>query len=106
VGQAFEPASNWKGLSCGSTSPSTGSRHRSASANIPEGNLPSVQTFQVEGAQALAEAAVVLDVLALKAEKSFSTFWPPHLGHSTSEVEAPKRTNFSNFSPHSRHRYS
>jgi len=39
-----------------------------------EGNLPSAHSFQVEGAQALAEAAVVLDILALKAEMSFPTF--------------------------------
>ena len=66
-----------------------------------EGNLPSTHSFQVEGAQAPAEAAVVLDVLALKVEMRFSTFWPPHLGHSISEVEVMKRTNFSNCSPHS-----
>ena len=71
-----------------------------------EGNLPSTHSFQVEGAQALAEAAVVLDILVLKAEKSFPTFRPPHLGHSISEVEVLKRTSFSNFSPHFRHRYS
>jgi len=61
---------------------------------------------EAEGAQALAEAAVVLDALVLKVEMSFSTFRPPHLGHCISEVEVPKRTNFSNFSPHSKHRYS
>jgi hypothetical protein len=48
----------------------------------------------------------MLDVLALKAEMSLSTFRPPHFGHSTSEVEALKRTSLSNFSPHSEHRYS
>ena len=74
--------------------------------NVPEGNLPSTHSFQVEGAQALAEAAVTLDVLALKTEMSFSTFRRPHLGHSISEVEVLKRTSFSNFSPHSEHRYS
>ena len=66
-----------------------------------EGNLPSAHSFQAEGAQALAEAAVVLDVLVLKAEMRFSTFRPPHLGHSISELEVLKRTNFSNCSPHS-----
>lgn len=71
-----------------------------------EGSLPSTYSFQVEGAQALAEAAVVLDAMVLKVEMSFPTFRPPHLGHSTSEVEVLERTNLSNFSPHSRHRYS
>lgn len=56
---------------------------------------------QVEVAQALEEAAVVLDILVLKAEMSFSTRRPPHLGHSISEVEVLKRTSFSNLSPHS-----
>jgi hypothetical protein len=74
--------------------------------NLPEGSLPSAYSVQVEVAQALAEAAAVLDILVLKAEMSFSTFRPPHLGHSISEVEVLKRTSFSNFSPHSEHRYS
>jgi len=74
--------------------------------SLLEGNLPSAHSFQVEGAQALAEATVVLDLMVLKAEMSLSTFRPPHLGHSISDVEALKRTNFSNFSPHSRHLYS
>jgi len=72
-----------------------------------EGNLPPPHSFQVEGAQALADAtAVVLDILALKVEMSFPTFWPPHSGHSISEVEVLERTSFSNLPPHSRHRYS
>ena len=73
---------------------------------ISEGNLPSIHSFQAEGAQALAEAAVVLNALVLKTEMSLSTFRPPHFGHSISEVEVLNRTSFSNFSPHSRHRYS
>ena len=48
---------------------------------------------------------MVLDVLVLKAEMSLSTRLP-HFGHSISEVEVLRRTNFSNFSPHSWHRYS
>ena len=71
-----------------------------------EGQLPSTQIFQVEGAQPLAEAAVVLNALVLKTEMSLSTLRPPHLGHSISEVEVLRRTSFSNFSPHSGHRYS
>jgi hypothetical protein len=76
--------------------------------NITEGNLSSAQSVQAEeeGAQALTEAAAVLDVLALKVEMSLSTFRPPHFGHSISEIEVLKRTSFSNFSPHSEHRYS
>jgi hypothetical protein len=53
-----------------------------------------------------AEAAMVLDILAQKVETSLSTFCSPQLGHSISEVEVLKRTSFSNFSPHSEHRYS
>ena len=49
---------------------------------------------------------MALDLLVLKVEMSFSTFIPPHLGHFISEVRVPKRTSFSNFSPHSKHRYS
>ena len=56
--------------------------------------------------QVAAEAAAMLDILALKAEMSLSTFRPLHFGHSISEVEVLKRTSFSNFSPHSLHRYS
>jgi len=72
-----------------------------------EGNLPSAHSLQVGVLQAAAGAiAVVLDILAQKVEMSFSTFWPLQLGHSISEVEVLKRTSFSNFSPHSSHRYS
>ena len=71
-----------------------------------EGKLPSIHSVQVEGPHALAVATVLLDILALKTEMSLSTFRPPHLGHSISEVEVLKRTSFSNFSPHSLHRYS
>jgi hypothetical protein len=63
-------------------------------------------SFQAEGVQALAEAAVALDIVVLKAEMSFSTFRPPHFGHSISEVEVLRRTSFSNFPPHFLHRYS
>lgn len=48
----------------------------------------------------------MLGFLVLKVEMSFSTSRPPHLGHSISEVIVLKRTSFSNFSPHSKHRYS
>jgi hypothetical protein len=75
-------------------------------AGSNEDNLPSTHSVQVEGPHALAVAAVLLDILALKTEMSLSTFRPPHLGHSISDVEVLKRTSFSNFSPHSEHRYS